>query len=209
MDADLRRPSQHILFGVDSQEGLTSLITGLLPVEQLERFRVSEHLMVIPSGPLPPNPAEMLSSERMSVLINQLVALAPGQTLVIDSSPVLAVTDPIALSTKVDGCLLVIDSGRTNARAARRAVERLAGVNATILGAVLNKVSTAHDYYGYRGDYAARPPDGAAGPQDTGPARSASGSRPADSGLRRYSVRVVSKLRAHYEAAIGRNGERL
>ncbi len=163
VDADLRRPSQHILFGIDPQAGLTGLITGLLPIEQLERFQVSERLMVIPSGPLPPNPAEMLSSERMSVLINGLVALAPGQTVVIDTSPVLAVTDPIALSTKVDGCLLVIDSGRTNARAARRAVERLAGVNATILGAVLNKVSTAHDYYGYRDGYDARPPDRAAG----------------------------------------------
>jgi Mrp family chromosome partitioning ATPase len=85
----------------------------------------------------------------MSSLIKQFVDLAEGCTVVIDTSPVLAVADPMALATKVDGCLLVVDSTRTNARASRRAVERLAGVSARILGAVLNKVANAEGYYRY------------------------------------------------------------
>jgi succinoglycan biosynthesis transport protein ExoP len=150
IDADLRRPSQHAMFNLNGAHGLTNLLTGQLPMDGLQRFKVSEHLLVIPTGPLPPNPAELLSSQKMTALIEKLTSIADGCTLVIDTSPVLAVADPLALSTKVDGCLLVLDAARTNARASRRAVERLKSVNATILGAVLNKVSTAHSYYGYR-----------------------------------------------------------
>jgi succinoglycan biosynthesis transport protein ExoP len=149
VDADLRRPSQHALFKLKSAQGLTDLLTGQQSFDPIQRFKVDENLLVIPTGPLPPNPAELLSSERMTALIQKLANLTDGCTVIIDTSPVLAVADPLALSTKVDGCLLVIDSERTNARAARHAVERLAAVNATILGAVLNKVSAAHGYYGY------------------------------------------------------------
>lgn len=150
VDGDLRRPSQHKLFNLNMTQGLTSLITGQLALDGLQRFRVNEHLVVIPSGPLPPNPAEILSSRKMSELIERFTDLAETCVVVIDTSPVLVVADPLALSTKVDGCLLVIDSARTSAKAVRRAIERLAGVNATILGAVLNKVPTARGDYGYK-----------------------------------------------------------
>ena len=149
VDADLRRPSQHALWSIWNTQGLTSLITSEVSREALERFRVAEHLLVIPSGPLPPNPAELLSSNRMTELIQKLVDLADDCTVVIDTSPVLAVADPLALSTKVDGCVVVVDASRTNGRVARRAIERLRAVNATIVGAVLNKVAAAHGYYGY------------------------------------------------------------
>jgi capsular exopolysaccharide synthesis family protein len=150
VDADLRRPSQHVLFGLKVTSGLTSLLSGQVSVEILQRFRVSEHLLVIPSGPLPPNPADLLSSVRMTELIDTLAGLAEGCTVIIDASPVMAVADPLALSTKVDGCVLVIDAAHTNARDARRAIQRLAAVNAKILGAVLNKTSTASSHYGYK-----------------------------------------------------------
>jgi succinoglycan biosynthesis transport protein ExoP len=150
IDADLRRPAQHTLFKLSGTHGLTSLLTGQLPLDGLQRFRVSEHLLVIPTGPIPPNPAELLSSQKMTAVIEKLISIADGCTVVIDTSPVLAVADPLALSTKVDGCLLVLDAARANTRATRRAIARLKAVNATILGAVLNKVSTAHSYYGYR-----------------------------------------------------------
>lgn len=159
VDADLRRPSQHKLFSITTQQGLTTLLAGTEATEDLQVFRVNPHLLVIPSGPLPPNPAELLASAKMSGLIARLLRLADGCVVIIDTSPVLAVADPLALSTKVDGCLLVVDAARTNARASRRAIERLRAVNATILGAVLNKVSGVHDYYGY-GYY------GTAGPTD-------------------------------------------
>jgi non-specific protein-tyrosine kinase len=152
VDADLRRPSQHVLFGLKATSGLTSLLSGPVSPDILQRFRVSEHLVVIPSGPLPPNPAELLSSGRMSELIARLVGLAEGCTVIVDTSPILAVADPLALSTKVDGTILVIDTTHTNARDVRRAIERLASVNARILGAVLNKTASPSTYYGYRHD---------------------------------------------------------
>jgi capsular exopolysaccharide synthesis family protein len=164
VDADLRRPSQHALFGLSVREGLTSLLTGELPLDGLQRFRVGARLLVIPAGSLPPNPAELLSSEKMTTLVQQLTGLAENCVVVIDTSPVLAVADPLVLSTKVDGCLLVVDAARTDARAARRAVERLTAVNATILGAVLNKVSAAHGYHGYDYYSSEQPADTSARP---------------------------------------------
>jgi capsular exopolysaccharide synthesis family protein len=149
VDADLRRPSQHKLFEVDTADGLTSLLTGRLPVEEINRFRVGPNLLVIPCGSIPPDPAELLGSATMSALIQRLANLAEGCTVIIDTSPVLAVADPTALATKVDGCVLVVDAGRTSGRACRRAVERLAAVNARILGAILNKVSSEQGDYRY------------------------------------------------------------
>lgn len=148
VDADLRRPSQHKLFNISSNVGLTSLLAGTLPLAALQQFRVSPQLVVIPSGPLPPNPAELLSSNKMGALLKQLAQVAEGTVVIVDTSPILAVTDAAALAPKVDGCLLVVDSERTQARVGRRAVEALQRVNAVILGAVLNKVGTVgHDYY--------------------------------------------------------------
>jgi succinoglycan biosynthesis transport protein ExoP len=151
LDADLRRPSQHSLFRVRASIGLTDLLADAnLMRSTLERFRVGEHLYLIPSGLLPPNPAELLSSGRMSNLLAGLTRLAEGTTVIIDTSPLLSVADPIALATKVDGCVLVIDGGHTHARAARQAVESLRRVRAVILGAVLNKVSRTEGAYYYQ-----------------------------------------------------------
>jgi capsular exopolysaccharide synthesis family protein len=149
IDADLRRPSQHKLFELNTTEGLTSLLTDKLHIEEIGRFRVGSNLLVIPCGAIPPDPAELLGSAKMSELIQRLTGVAEGCVVIIDTSPVLAVADPLALATKVDGCLLVVDASRTNGRAARRAVQRLLGVNAPLIGVVLNKTSAAHGYYGY------------------------------------------------------------
>ncbi|MGH2500580.1 MAG: polysaccharide biosynthesis tyrosine autokinase [Candidatus Limnocylindria bacterium] len=149
VDADLRRPSLHRLFGLRMNRGLTSLLLGddiALP-EVLDLFKMSEHLYVIPSGPLPPNTAELLSSSKMSGLMAQLAGLDADATVIIDASPVLAVADPVALATKVDGCLLVVDSTRISSKPARLAVDALRRVRAPILGAVLNKVSFQHSTY--------------------------------------------------------------
>lgn len=152
IDGDLRRPSQHRLFRVPSTSGLTSLLTGSSAYSAIEQFRVQPNITVIPSGPLPPNPAELLSSARMSALIDELVA-RPHAVVIIDSSPVLAVADPVALSTKVDGCLVVVDAEHTHTGAARHAVASIQAVHGTVLGGVLNKVSEKHAYYYYDYNY--------------------------------------------------------
>jgi len=149
IDADLRRPSLHKLFNIKSSAGLTSLLMDMRGVASaVERFRVTEHLSVIPSGPLPPNPAELLSSGKMAALLKELAQIADEATVIVDTSPVLAAPDAVALSTMVDGTILVVDSQRTHARVSRRALEALHSVRAVILGAVLNNVS-AEQAYGF------------------------------------------------------------
>jgi capsular exopolysaccharide synthesis family protein len=147
VDADLRRPSLHKLFNLKSATGLTSLLMDARALPSaMERFKITEHLVVIPSGPLPSNPAELLSSGRMAALLNELTQLAEGCTVIVDTSPVLAAPDAVALATMVDGSILVIDSKRTTARACRRALAALQNVRAVILGAVLNNVSGEPTY---------------------------------------------------------------
>ena len=146
IDADLRRPSQHRLFNLKSATGLTTLLMdpASVPVA-LEKFRVTEHLTVIPSGPLPPNPAELLSSARMASLLDQL-SDSGETTVIVDTSPLLAAPDAVALATMVDGTIFVVDSQRTHARVCRRALETLGSVRAVVLGAVLNNVSGGQAY---------------------------------------------------------------
>jgi non-specific protein-tyrosine kinase len=158
IDADLRRPSQHKLFRVSASSGLTTLLTEAAPPAHLQRFRVSPHLMVIPSGPLPPNPAELLASSRMSALLEHISTLAENGMVILDSSPALAVADPIALSTKVDGCIVVVDSSRTRVASTRRALASLERVHAHVIGIVLNKLTEREAaYYRYDGYYGVKP----------------------------------------------------
>lgn len=150
VDADLRRSAQRKLFKLESGVGLTDLVVGSARLTTLEPFRVASHLFVIHSGPLPPNPAEVLSSNRMFALLQELAAKTEGGMVIVDTSPILAVTDPIALAPKVDGCLLVVDSSQTPTRSARRAIDSLRAVHAVIIGAVLNKVEAYGAFdYGY------------------------------------------------------------
>ena len=149
IDADLRRPSQQKLFNVRADVGLTDLLAGNAPLSALQGARVAPQLILIPSGPLPPNPAELLSSQKMSNLLKQLVEMTEGTIVIIDSSPLLAVTDAAAIAAKVDGCILVVDAERTQVRTAARALEALRAVRATVLGAVVNKVRVPHTAYYY------------------------------------------------------------
>lgn len=146
IDADLRRPSQHRLFRTSGASGLTTLLADPSSLHDLQRFNVAPHLLVIPSGPLPPNPAEILASERMSSLLSQL---AGGYTVVIDTSPVLATADAIALANRVDGCVVVVDARNTRAASAVRVIEALRRVNARVLGALLNKMDVNREHYYY------------------------------------------------------------
>ncbi|MBE3109595.1 MAG: polysaccharide biosynthesis tyrosine autokinase [Acidobacteria bacterium] len=139
VDSDLRRPSIHRFFGLSNGQGLTNLLlspqSGINGCAQHTRF---ENLAVVTSGPLPPNPSELLASRRLDSVLESLRAQA--DIIIIDSPPTLAVADASILASKVDGTMVVVDSSRTRAQALRRTKEALEKSKTHILGAVLNKM---------------------------------------------------------------------
>jgi polysaccharide biosynthesis transport protein len=149
VDADLRRPRVNKVFAIDGTNGLTNCLLG--KDESLRVFELGGDLWVLPSGPLPPNPSEMLSSRRMKDVISELRGMF--DFVIIDSPPVLFVSDPLAVSRQVDGVIMVIDAGRTSAPQAKKAIADLEQVGAPILGLVLNRVKPkdlqGSDEYGY------------------------------------------------------------
>ena len=149
VDADLRKPRQHKLFQVDNRIGLTtSLVAGdLAQMNGNLKETGVPNLQLLASGPRPPNPSELLSSERMSALIEKL--RADAGVVIIDSPPCLAVSDAAVLASRVDGILLVIEAGRTRREAAVRAKEALEQVGGKILGVVLTKIPIKRRGEGY------------------------------------------------------------
>lgn len=150
VDSDLRRPVLHKLFDLNNSRGLTtSLLQEGGGLDGCLQETGIENLKVLTSGPLPPNPSELLGSQRMRQLIEQLKGKADA--VVFDSPPALAVTDAAVLGNEVDGVLLVVGSGQTRREVVQRARETLTSVGATVLGATLNKLSerSASGYYYY------------------------------------------------------------
>jgi non-specific protein-tyrosine kinase len=148
VDADLRRPSLHKLFGLDNETGLTTMMMddAALSSPPLQSTGV-DNLWVLPSGSLPPNPAEVIGSQRMEEVISALVSQA--DQVIFDTPPVLAVTDAAVLATRVDGVLLVISAGKTRREYARNAVQRLEQVDARLVGTVLTNVQMGTGFTGY------------------------------------------------------------
>jgi len=149
VDGDLRRPTLHHIFNLKNDVGLTTMVVDDAAMESppLQDTGI-EGLQLLPSGPLPPNPSELLGSRRMEEII--AVLLERADIVFFDAPPVVAVTDAAVLATKVDGVLLVINAGRTRRDYARAARARLEKVNANLLGAVLNNVRFdvgLHRYY--------------------------------------------------------------
>jgi non-specific protein-tyrosine kinase len=137
VDADLRRPSLHQVFGVANDRGLTTMIVEESSLDDLPLEDVGvENLWLMPSGPLPPNPADILGSRRMETAIATLKSRA--DIILLDAPPVVAVTDAAVLGTKVDGVLLVVHAGRTRREHALRAKELLERVHVRVVGAVLS-----------------------------------------------------------------------
>ena len=140
VDADLRRPGLHEIFGVSNNRGLMTMILEEEAVDAPPLLEVGvDNLLLMPSGPLPPNPADVLGSSKMERLIDALKERA--DIILFDAPPVIAVTDASVLGTKVDGVLLVVAAGRTRRDHAERAKELLERVHVHILGAVLNEAS--------------------------------------------------------------------
>jgi non-specific protein-tyrosine kinase len=137
VDADLRRPGVHEIFAIDNETGLTNLLRhDETRLGTLVRQSEQKNLSILPAGPLPPNPAELLGSHRMRTLMS---TLTEGYDMVIfDSPPIEAFTDAAVLSSLVDGTLLVVESRRGRLAQIRSARESLTRANARLLGVVLN-----------------------------------------------------------------------
>ncbi|MCB0203236.1 MAG: polysaccharide biosynthesis tyrosine autokinase [Anaerolineae bacterium] len=151
VDTDLRRPVLHQVFGLPNAVGVTNALlmpegSDLTPF--LQQTEV-DNLWLLASGPLPPNPSELLGSHRMAELMKELRAEA--DMLVFDSPPTLAVTDAAVLARQVDGVLLVVESAKTREAAAKRAAQGLLKVNANVLGVAVNRIAYrlagSHYYY--------------------------------------------------------------
>jgi len=136
VDCDLRHPRQHEIFGAPDRPGLTSMILDPSGVDEPPLAATSvEGLSLLPAGPLPPNPADLLSSRRMESLISSLKSRA--DIVLFDAPPIVAVTDAALLASKLDGVLLVVSAGQTKREHAQRAKELLERINVRLVGAVL------------------------------------------------------------------------
>jgi len=147
IDCDLRNPSLHRLFGVDNGKGLTNCLTGTMKPVDCVHFAEDAGIAVLTSGPLPPNPAELLAGARMVSLLTK--AGERYDQIIIDAPPVLGLADAPILSNIAGGTLLVIEAGRTRVGAAQAAIKRLYSARARLLGAVLTKLDMRQQGYGY------------------------------------------------------------
>ncbi len=150
VDADLRRPYLHTLFGVSNDVGLTTMMLDDAALAEPPLHDLSvPGLSFLATGTLPPRPSDLLGSKRMGSVIDALKERA--DIILCDAPPILAATDAVVLATKVDGVLLVVSAGETKRDNLRNGVATLQKVNAPIVGAVLNKVpmgSGMQSYYG-------------------------------------------------------------
>ncbi|HKK28263.1 MAG TPA: polysaccharide biosynthesis tyrosine autokinase, partial [Gemmatimonadota bacterium] len=155
LDADLRKPVQHEAFGVDRQPGLSECLVDGIPLGRAVRATHVEGLDLLTAGAAPPNPAELLGSERMERLLAE--ARETYGAMVVDTPPVLVVTDAAVLAPHLEGTLVVVRAERTVREAAEAAVEQLRRVGAEVLGVVLNDAEAdgKYGYYypAYYGDY--------------------------------------------------------
>ncbi|HXW54722.1 MAG TPA: polysaccharide biosynthesis tyrosine autokinase [Candidatus Cybelea sp.] len=147
IDADLRRPSLHNFFAVESGAGLVDFLTGKLDWRSLLWHAPMPELSVLFCGPVPPNPADLLSSESMPSLIRE--AAKEYKFVVLDSPPLLNLADSRILATLVDGVILVVGSGTTPRDLAHRACSSAVDAGSHILGATINFADATDDYYSY------------------------------------------------------------
>ena len=147
VDSDLRRPVLHNLFGLKREIGLTNYLIGKASLEEIVKPTEIENLYLITTGILPPNPSEMLGSKRMRELLDKLVS--QYEYVLLDSPPMIAVTDALVMAPWVDGVIMVLRSGKTDRDAAARAQELLENVNGHLIGTLLNDVSSSYMYGSY------------------------------------------------------------
>lgn len=149
VDTDMRRPTVHYTFSLANTYGLTSVLTKQIELADAVQTSDVENLSILTSGPIPPNPAELLNTKAMDEFFQ--TAKDEFDLVLFDSPPVLAVTDAQILANKCDGTILVVSSGSTEEEQALKAKELLVSAKGKILGVVLNKRkmkrTDAYSYY--------------------------------------------------------------
>ena len=154
IDADLRKGRCHKLVNVEGSHGLTNVLTGQLTLQGSIQQTAIGNFYLLPRGALPPNPADLLMSQKMREVLREL--RESFDFIVLDSPPVIAVSDAAILSALCDGVLLVLHGQKTTTPKARRAVERLESIGAPIIGVILNGVDMRNpDYVDYQTYYGA------------------------------------------------------
>lgn len=152
IDADMRKPTMHHTFKISNSKGLSNVLIRRVSLKMAIQDSGIENLDLLPSGPIPPNPAELLSSSNMDLLFEN--ALDTYDLLIFDTPPVLSVTDSVILANKCEGTILVVNSGKTErAHALKAKVAITAASKTRLLGTVLNNVQVQKDF-DYAQDYA-------------------------------------------------------
>jgi capsular exopolysaccharide synthesis family protein len=148
VDCDLRKPVQHKIFGKKNR-GVTNILVEEIEADRFIQETQVENLRLLTSGPIPPNPSELLGSAKMQELIKYLKTQA--DYVIIDAPPVIAVTDASVLASKVDGITLIVNSGSVRPEMAQKAKDLLIKANGHLLGVILNRVEIEeeHAYYYY------------------------------------------------------------
>jgi len=148
IDADLRRPVLHHVFSLEKSPGLTDYLTNKMSdFSTLAQATETKNLFVCTSGINPPNPSELLGSERMAQLIDSLEQ--DWDIILLDSPPMVAVTDATIISREIDAMILVVHSGKTNKQSFERTISTLKNINVPLVGVVLNSVTSKSSYGSY------------------------------------------------------------
>jgi capsular exopolysaccharide synthesis family protein len=152
IDTDMRRPRLHASTGVPHRKGLSNLILGDNDYEDVIKTTAIPNLYILPCGPLPPNPAELLMTKRFGVVLEELAKRF--DRIILDSPPIGAVTDAVVLSKQCDGVILVAQAGKTLREELKRAARQIRDVGGTTYGVIVNAIDdSAKGYYYYGGGY--------------------------------------------------------
>jgi capsular exopolysaccharide synthesis family protein len=154
LDTDLRKPRLHEIFKVKNVGGLTGFLTGKINLEDALKMTAVDNVWILPSGPIPPNPAELINSDKMKEMLDRVKN--HFDIVLLDSSPLLAAIDTVVLSTFVEAAVLVIRAGETTKKAFLQSYEVMQKARANVLGAVLNEVKLNQGRYYYKEYYRGR-----------------------------------------------------
>jgi len=145
VDCDLRKPRVHEIYGLPQAKGMTDLMRGILPLKSVVKDTAQPNLKVITSGRVISGPSKLFQPEVIQHTFNQMCAEFP--IVIVDSPPLLPVSDPLILAPEMEGILLVVQAGKTPRQVVRRAKDLLATVEANVLGVVVNNAAEALPYY--------------------------------------------------------------
>ena len=151
MISDLRNPVLHKLLKTPNKAGLSNYLSGNIGALEVVRPTEIPHLFVMTTGPLPPNPVELLSSMKLLTLLSQCEEHFAH--VIVDGPPVLGIADSIVLCNQVENSVFVVESGKTRKAMAKAAMKRLQQAGVNPLGVILTKIDAYHDLYGYHSYY--------------------------------------------------------